>query len=170
MTPTAEGRLTPCEVKLSNDLHALKATVEAFQGLMDERGRLYDERHTTNKEMVKAAFDSAEKAVLTALTAQKEAVIKAEEAQRAYNTSHNDLLRKQELMIPRPEFVSAVERVSERIDETKAALASLDVSRGKSTGKDEGLELAKANQRLLISIGVPLLLFVLGLAAKVFFG
>jgi hypothetical protein len=159
VTPAPEGRLTPCEVKLSNDLHALKAAFDAFKELMAERHERYGERAEAAQTAVDAAFASS-----------KEAILKAEEAQRAYNTSHNDLLRKQEMMIPRPEFVGIVERINERIDEVKSAIASLDVSRGKGTGRDEGLEIAKANQRVILSVGIPILLFVLGIAVKVFLG
>ena len=71
--------MSPCELKLSNQLHALKAEFEAFKALMDERKERLDERDEANKRAIEAAFNSAEKAAEKTESALKEYKVGANE-------------------------------------------------------------------------------------------
>jgi len=87
------------------DLRELKAEVNGLRMLMEERNKWYGERDRDRQQAVDkalaavekqtaSAFEAAKESNTTAAANQKEAVLKQEDAQRAYNTSHNDLLRK----------------------------------------------------------------------------
>ena len=80
------------EIKLEVD--AIRVDMKAMREIATERDSKYLERHVANKEAVAAAFAAAKEAIAVAFVAQKEAAHKTEEAQRSYNASHNDLLRK----------------------------------------------------------------------------
>lgn len=54
--------MNPCEIKISNELHALKAEFNAYKELMNERHARYEERDLANKSRVADAFAAAEKA------------------------------------------------------------------------------------------------------------
>src|SRR4026208_1929937 len=73
--------------------------------LMEERNKWYGERDRDRQQAVDkalaavekqtaSAFEAAKESNTTAAGNHKEAGLKQEDAQRAYNTSHNDLLRK----------------------------------------------------------------------------
>lgn len=108
-----------------------------------------------------AALLALEKSIAAAFASSEKAILKAEEAQRAYNAAHNDLLRKQEAMMPRPEFSLKMEGVDKDIAETRrelnftrevvpkeiaelrtslmAEISSLRESRSESGGKSVGM-------------------------------
>lgn len=105
-------------------LREVTVQLESLRRLLDERDRRYEER-----------FVSA-----------KEAVAKAEAAQTAYNTQHNDLTRKMEQqrseMVPRQEAEMRFKTVEEKI-------AGLRESRSESKGGKE-----QTNWLLTIAIGI----------------
>lgn len=92
---------------------------EDLAKLMNERHQQYKELRDMQKEAVDAALIAQKEQTAAAFIASKEAIIKQEHAQTAYNTSHNDLLKKQESMIPRPEFDRVMESVTEKIDDMR---------------------------------------------------
>lgn len=127
--------MNPCEQKLSNDFHSLLAEFRSFQKLMDERDKRYESK-----------FGDSEKAVASALAAQKEmtggafvssekAIVKAEESQKSYNVSHNDLIRKMDeqnkATMPRLETESRFAAMEEKITTLKA---SVDIRTGSGSG------------------------------------
>jgi uncharacterized protein YhaN len=88
-----------------DDLRELKAEMNGLRMLMEERNKWYGERDRDRQiavdkalaaveKQTSSAFEAAKEANTAAAANQKEAVLKQEDAQRAYNTSHNDLLRK----------------------------------------------------------------------------
>jgi len=88
--------LRPCDVKLSNDLHALTAAFDAFRELMDERDKRYAELDRSNKDAIRAAFNSAERAAEKTELALKEYKVGANEWRDTVRdvigktTGHND--------------------------------------------------------------------------------
>jgi len=76
------------------DLRELTAELDGLRQLMDERDKWYGERDRDRQLAVEKALAAAEKATASAFAASKEAIVKAEEGQKAYNLSHNDLLKK----------------------------------------------------------------------------
>jgi len=61
------------------EFHALQAEFRAFKDLMAERDRRYEERDVANKEAIRAAFASAEKASEKTESSLKEYKIGANE-------------------------------------------------------------------------------------------
>jgi len=61
------------------DFHSLQAEFRAFKELMAERDRRYEERDTANKDAIRAAFASAEKASEKTESALREYKIGANE-------------------------------------------------------------------------------------------
>lgn len=78
------------------NLRELSARVIAMRELLDERDTRYSERDAARLKAVESAF-----------AASKEAITKAEDGQKQYNATHNDLARKMDAqyqaMIPRSE-------------------------------------------------------------------
>lgn len=100
----------------SDSFPAIYVELKALRLLMDERDRRYHERFAAAQEMVQTAFASAEKAIA-----------KAEQAQTIYNQTHNDLQRqmaqKETLFAQKPEVDKEFNRVSDRLDDGRRALA-----------------------------------------------
>jgi len=73
-----------------------------------------------------AAIESEERAREAQSKSSKEAIGKAEEAQRAYNIGHNDLSRKMDeqykSMVPKPEFVLKNDAVEREIEDNRKQL------------------------------------------------
>ena len=67
------------EWPLLSELRALKAEFHAFKDLMAERDRRYEERDQANKDAIRAAFASAEKASEKTESALKEYKVGANE-------------------------------------------------------------------------------------------
>lgn len=89
------------------DLRELTAELDGLRTLMEERNKWYGERDKDRQLAVDKALTAAKEATASAFTASKEAIVKAEESQKAYNASHNDLLKKLDMWqrdtLPRPE-------------------------------------------------------------------
>jgi hypothetical protein len=96
--------------------------------------RLTDSRFKAGESAVMAALAATKELTAAAFAASKEAIIKAEEAQKAYNVSHNDLIRKQEMMIPRPEFDRVTTDWRDKFDNLKEEIADLRESRSQQQG------------------------------------
>lgn len=112
----------------------LTAEFDGFKEVMDERDRLYKERHDANKEAVKTALDGQREKVEAAFDAAEKSANKTEKAQESYNVSHNDLLKKQDAMIPRHEFDATKTAWQEKFDGIKEELAALKIWRGEGIG------------------------------------
>ncbi len=93
-------------------LRELVAELDGLRELLMERDKRYDERFVSAKEMVKTAFDSAEKAIT-----------KAEQAQTTYNQTHNDVQRQrmaaEQLFAQKGDLEKGLLRSDERIDDLK---------------------------------------------------
>lgn len=146
--------------------------VEGLRQIIDERHEQYKERATAGKEAISAALAAAEKATSAAIVASKETAADTKSAQADYNKSHNDLLKKQEAMIPRPEFDRATTEwrdkfedhkkdEQKKMDEVKAEIAVLREYKSQNTGKEETQTKGHENIKWVVSLIVGLLLGVL---------
>jgi hypothetical protein len=123
----------------------------------DERDRRYGERHIANQTAVDAAFQAAKEASSMALSSQEKAITKAEDSQKSYNTSHNDLLRKMDEQhketLPRLEADGRFVTQAQKIEDARI-IASAAVPRGEfvlltKTVADLTLEVGKLREHEL---------------------
>jgi chromosome segregation ATPase len=138
---------------------------EYLERVIDERDRQYDMRFRAAEIAVSAALSAQEKAVAAAFLASEKAIIKAEEAQKDYNSRSNEfrgqLDDQAKLLMSRAEslglfranddkletmrltFDSKIEsqRISfeKSLDGLNKEIASLRESRSEVTGKDTGM-------------------------------
>ncbi len=112
-----------------------------LEGFYEERDRRYEDRFKAQETAVAAALAAAEKLTAAAFAASKEAIYKAEQAQTAYNASHNDLTRKMDSqnreMLPRPEADSRFKAQDERIEDIKTEIAKLREYKSEMGGRGE---------------------------------
>jgi hypothetical protein len=112
--------------RVSSEL--FEAELQRLQSVVDERDRLYDERDRRYEDRFKGAEDK----VALALSAQKElnnvvqaaadrAILKSEEAQRAYNERSNEFRQslddQNKTQLPRTEADSRFNAVNSKIDD-----------------------------------------------------
>lgn len=97
-----------------------KADREILERIIDERDRLYDMRFRAAEIAVNAALAAQEKAVAAAFLASEKAIIKAEEAQKDYNTRSNEfrgqLDDQAKLLMSRTEALSNLVAINEKIE------------------------------------------------------
>lgn len=112
--------MNDCERKMSNDLHALIAEFRAFRELMTERDVRYMGMFSASRDAVASALAAQKELTNGAFASSEKAIVKAEEAQKAYNQSHNDLARKMDdqskATMPRTETESRFANVEEKIN------------------------------------------------------
>lgn len=154
--------------ELTSELDGLRevtaANLKSLREILDERDRLYGERDNSRRLAVDAALMAAKDQTAASFAASEKAIVKAEDAQRSYNSSHNDLLRKMDAQISRTEVESIVKGIEERISRVDADLRGLRESRSEFGGERQGVRAVKedvrANWTLIIAILVPTLLLV----------
>lgn len=162
-------------------LHAhLLAMIDSNKSLMDERDRLYKERDESRRTAVDAALTAVKEQTKASFEASEKAIVKAEDAQKSYNQSHNDLSRKldeqNKATMPRTEceksFSAVEEKLGRQRDETvmlrNEIMKEIQVLReGSSRGEGAGNQaaLTRGNTQWLIGVGV---MIILGLAALYF--
>jgi DNA repair exonuclease SbcCD ATPase subunit len=125
------------------EINAIKEKLEAILELAKERDRWYSERDKDRQVQVDKALTAAKEQTASSFAASKEAILKAEEAQRSYNQTHNDLNRKMEeqskMTMPRLETQQRFEGVEEKIAATNKVINDLRESREKSEGRGAGV-------------------------------
>ena len=108
MNPSGNGRTH------EPHLREIVADLDGLRDLMNERDRRYSELRKDDREAVEAAFAASEKAI-----------VKAEQAQTAYNVSHNDLSRKlddqNKATIPRPEIMALFGAVDQKLESMRTS-------------------------------------------------
>lgn len=139
--------MTPNEIK-QRDWEI--GTREYLEKLLAEKDKLADARF----KAFEAALVSQDKATAAAFAASEKAIVKAEDAQKSYNSTHNDLSRKMDEqykeMIPRSEATALLRGFEDKItfdrstNESKFGsigreIASLRESRSEGGGKDKGI-------------------------------
>lgn len=156
------------------NLRELTAEIDGMRTLYDERSKWYDARDKDRQTAVDkalaavekqtaAAFDASKEANTAALTAQKEAVVKAEDAQRAYNTAHNELARKMDeqnkATMPRLEIENRFKNLEEK-------LAILTGSFSQGSGAAQGAKSVKEEGRANIAMIIAIISVLLALASR----
>jgi hypothetical protein len=128
-------------------------TRKFLERVIDERDKQYDARFHAAEIAVTAALNAQEKSTTAAFAASEKAIVKAEQAQTAYNVAHNDLSRKlddqNKATIPRPEIMALFGSIDQKLESMRAAfdkdvetlttdIRSLRESRSESGGSKTG--------------------------------
>ena len=99
----------------------------------------YDARLIEIKEATATALIAVEKQTAAAFAANKESVLKTEEAQKAYNLQHNDLTRKMEAQaarfVDRERLEEYEKRFDGKLESIKADIGRLQESRAEGGGR-----------------------------------
>lgn len=172
--PCASRTHEPSLRELTAELDGLRklvaAEVKAADTLAKERDKWYTERDKDRQASVDKALTAAKEQTASSFAASKEAILKAEEAQRAYNTAHNDLARKMDeqnkATIPRQESEARFRTIEEKVNEVRTAIAA---GGGALVGGRAVKDESRANVAIFLSaIGFLLMLstLLLKLAGK----
>ncbi len=98
---------------------------EFMERIMDERDRLYLARFDASALSVTTALAAQEKAVAAAFLASEKAIIKAEDAQREYNTRSNEfrgqLDDQAKTLMPRIETMGLFKAAYDRMEQQREA-------------------------------------------------
>lgn len=141
------------------------------------------------EKLSEVRFKAQETAVQSALIAQKElttaafassekAIVKAEEAQKSYNATHNDLSRKMDdqykEMMPRPEADSKLSSFDARLVELKESQVALRIELMKeiaglreSRSEGKGDKVGRMSQQQLVMMIVSLIVSFLVIGGAV---
>lgn len=172
--------------RLQDVKELMAAKWSSVKTVMDERHALYQERAQSQKVAVDDALKAQKELTTQAFSASEKAIVKAEDAQKAYNLSHNDLLKKMDLLVPKAEAQLKWETTDKEVQENRRELgmmremiprelgilrqdlmreiAGLRESRSEGTG--ERISRGLTQQRQQWSIGV--VIAVAGLALSAF--
>jgi hypothetical protein len=150
--------------ELTADLDGLRELIlsrlEAMEKLASERDRWYTERDKDRQASVDKALTAVKEQTAASFAASEKAILKAEEAQRSYNASHNDLARKMDdqgkATMPRTETESRFFNLTEKVEEVRRSQSTGGgLTRGGQLFKDE----SRTNIALAISVvGIVLIL------------
>jgi hypothetical protein len=179
MKSDTNGRLhDPSLRELTAELDGLRelllSKLDALNGKLDERDKLYTERDTSRRTAVEAALTAVKEQTKQSFDASEKAIVKAEDAQKSYNISHNDLARKMDdqnkATMPRTETESRFHAVEEKITALRDAVTT--VGSGVSsqiaalTGAQLGGQSVKDESRANIAILIAFLgmLLTVGIA------
>lgn len=149
---THEPSLRELTANLDGLRELLLSKLEAAKEVSTERDRLYAERDAARRAAVDAALVAMKEQTSQSFAASEKAIVKAEEAQHAYNVVHNDLARKMDdqnkATMPRMEIEGRFAGLDEKIS-TLRELASVGagISQGGKGVKDE----SRANIAIALS-------------------
>lgn len=162
---THEPSLRELTAELDGLREWIEARLDGIRELLNERDRLYRERDDSRRTAVDAALTAVKEQTKASFEASEKAIVKAEEAQRAYNLSHNDLSKKldeqNKATMPRTEAESRFHTLQEKIDEVRNTVAEVrnalasggGVIVGGKAMKDE----SRSNIALVVAVGSLLL-------------
>lgn len=149
---THEPNLREITAELDGLKDLMLAKLDAVKELMTERDRLYKERDESRRIAVDAALAAAKEQTKASFDASEKAIGKAEEAQKAYNTAHNDLSKKldeqNKATIPRLESEQRMKAIEIKIDEVRSAVGVLG---GHAVGGRTVIETGRANLMLVVA-------------------
>ncbi len=115
------------------------------------------------EELNRERFAALEKQTSLIFTSNKEAVGKAEDAQKAYNAQHNDLTRKMEVQatafVGQQQFGDAMKQIDQRIADIKSALDTINASGG---ARREAIQEHRATTQFTVAQAIQIVLGVLG--------
>lgn len=125
---THEPSLRELTAEMDGLRELFHAKFDSLKEILDERDRLYKERDESRKTAVDAALTAVKEQTKDSFVASEKAIVKAEEAQKAYNSSHNDLARKMDdqnkATMPRPEAQQRFSALEEKIVIVSTAVAA----------------------------------------------
>jgi phage-related tail protein len=155
----------------SNDREVFLAEITALRAIVDERDRLYKERDDSRRVAVDAALAAVKDQTKASFEASEKAIVKAEEAQRAYNLSHNDLARKMDdqnkATMPRVETEQRFHAVEEKINTLRDSVATVGSAVSSQiaavTSAAQGGKAVKDETRANLAIGLSFLGLIAGL-------
>lgn len=165
---THEPSLRELTAELDGLREVLISKIDALKERMDDRDKVYRERDTDRKVAVDAALAAADRQTKASFEASEKAIVKAEEAQKAYNSAHNDLARKMDeqnkATMPRSETETRFSAIAEKVEEIRRTLAQ-------GSGARDGGRMIKDETRGNIAIVVSVIgvLIALLMAAASFF-
>lgn len=171
--PAPNGRThEPTLRELTAELDGLEALllseIRGLTTLVNERHNFYAAEAIARKEAVNAALLAVEKQTASSFMASEKAIVKAEDAQRQYNQTHNDLSRKMDeqykTMVPHSEARLKWDGFDKIIDEIRKELAALRESRSQVTGRDEGKGASTATTQWVLGFGIAAAGFFLSVA------
>jgi hypothetical protein len=131
----------------------LEQKIESLLKLIGEKDILYDTRFKASETAVNVALAAQEKAVAAAFLASDKAIIKAEEAQKEYNSRSNEfrgqLDDQAKTLMPRSETSGLLKGVDDRFDIVQKQVDDLRLSKAQLEGKASQ---QSVNQALVISV------------------
>ena len=104
--------------------------------IIDERDRQYNIRFDASEKLVEAELRALVDSRHAMMESFKAAVAKAEQAQDAWNETHNGLVRKME---DRDHQMMRRDEALGKFEDLKAAISALQINRGMQAGKTAGL-------------------------------
>ncbi len=132
---THEPGLRELTAQLDDLKELMQVEIRSVREVMAERDKRYESQFKNSETSVGAALAAADKQTTAAFLSSEKAIVKAEEAQRSYNATHNELSRKMDdqykIMMPRVESEKMFDRFKEDIQ-------SLRESRSESGGRHGG--------------------------------
>lgn len=141
-------------IELTAELDALTRLMEQYCShhakFEDERDNRYETKFTAAERAVAAALSAAKELSTATATASNQAIIKAEEAQTAYNLAHNQT-------IPRPEAEARFKTIEGEIKQLRETMAS---GGGREVGVKQVKDESRANIAIIVSVIVGFLSFV----------
>jgi phosphopantetheinyl transferase (holo-ACP synthase) len=150
---THEPSLREVTVEVDGLRELMESRLDAMAKLAEERDKWYTDRDEDRQSSVDKALTAQKEQTASSFSASKEAILKAEEAQKSYNTTHNDLSRKldeqNKMNMPRPE-------AQQRFDAQAKELAELKQAVGIGGGIMQGGKLVKDESRSNIALGVSI--------------
>jgi chromosome segregation ATPase len=160
---THEPTLRELTSELDGQRAFVLSRIDALKEIIDERDRRYQERDEARRAAIDASLIAAKEQTAASFAASEKAIAKAEEAQRAYNQSHNDLAKKMDeqnkAMMLRSESEGRFHAVEEKINDIRNAMAAGGgMLHGSQIVKDE----SRANVALIVAaLGTMLALLML---------
>ncbi len=125
---THEPNLRELTAQLDDLKELMAVEIRAVREVMSERDKRYDSQFKSGETAVASALAAAEKQTTAAFLSSEKAIVKAEEAQKAYNQTHNDLNRKMDdqykSMMPRPEAEKQFESWGNKMADAKEQLGN----------------------------------------------
>lgn len=164
-TRTHEPSLRELTSELDGVRGLLDARIQANREILDERDRLYKERDDARRTAVDAALAAVKEQTKASFEASEKAIVKAEEAQKSYNSSHNDLARKMDdqnkATMPRPETETRFQALEEKITSLRDAVSTI-------TGGNRGGKDVRDDTKAMIAIAISFIVLVLEVATRLF--
>lgn len=144
----------------------LESKIDSLVELQKERSRHYEDKFRLLDIATEKALAAVKEQTSAAFAANKEAVIKTEDAQRAYNASHNDLARKMETQakqfVDRDKLDDFVNLFTDKIDEVKRDIVALRQSDSASGGRREQYRESRQQSNWSIGQAITIALVLAG--------